>query len=136
VSKKVLIIDNDRDVLEIMQEALDYEGFDSVTAVDGEEYEQLIAVNDIDIVIIDYLLNGINGGEICHQIKCCPAFKHLPVIIMSAYPKVLQSLGNYGCDTFLPKPFDLCDLVTQINQLLHSQSNNYFKPINAREHRN
>lgn len=136
MSKKVLIIDNDQDVLEIMQQALEYEGFESVTALDGEGYEQLIRKNEVDIVIIDFLLNGINGGEICHQIKESAAFKNVPVIIMSAHPRVIYSLGNYGCDKFLPKPFDLSDLVDQINQLLHSQSNDFFKLTNARQQRN
>ena len=126
MSKRILIIDNDTDVLEIMEEALNYDGFKAFTSPVADNYENLIRYNHIDLVIIDYLLDGINGGEICHQIKCCPEFAHLPVIIYSAYPKVLQSIGNYGCDSFIPKPFDLGDVVSQITGLLHCTSNHVF----------
>jgi DNA-binding response OmpR family regulator len=126
MSKKILIIDDDVDVLDIMEVALDYEGFEVLTSPVADDYQNLIRKNQVDLIIIDYLLNGINGGEICHQIKCCPEFGHLPVIIYSAYPKVLQSLGSYGCDTFIPKPFDLADIVGQITRLLHCSSNNVF----------
>ncbi len=124
MSKKILIIDDDTDVLDIMEEALNYEGFEVLISPVADNYENLLRKNNIDLVIIDYLLHGVNGGEICHQIKCNPEFDHIPVIIYSAYPKVLQSLGNYGCDAFISKPFDLEDIVDQINKLLHCLSNN------------
>jgi two-component system CheB/CheR fusion protein len=66
----------------------------------------------------DYILDGINGREICHQIKANPATCFLPVVIISAYPKVLLSLGTYGCDKFIAKPFDLNYLTSSINELL------------------
>lgn len=122
MSKKILIIDDDTDVLEIMEAALNYEGFEVVTSPVGDNYQGLIKQNNVDLIILDYLLQGVNGGEICHQIKCCPEFGHLPVIIYSAYPRVLQSLGNYGCDTFIPKPFDLSEIVGQITRLLNCSS--------------
>lgn len=71
-----------------------------------------------DLVLLDYLLPGINGGELCGQIKRHQAFSKIPVIIYSAYPKVLTSLGDYGCDLFLPKPFDLDELAKHIETLL------------------
>jgi CheY-like chemotaxis protein len=70
-----------------------------------------------DIVILDYILNGINGGELCHQIKMNRHTAQLPVVIMSAYPKVLQSLGDYGCNTFIPKPFDIDHILNCIKEL-------------------
>jgi DNA-binding response OmpR family regulator len=126
MSKRILIIDDDTDVLEIMEAALDYEGFKVVTSPVADNYQDLIRRNQIDLIIIDYLLNGINGGEICHQIKTCPEFGHLPVIIYSASPRVLQSLGYYGCDSFIPKPFDLADIVGQVTGLLQCTCNKMF----------
>lgn len=63
------------------------------------------------------MLNGINGGELCHQIKSSGQNGGLPVMIFSAYPRVIQSLGFYGCNAFMPKPFDLSLLVAQVNAL-------------------
>lgn len=125
MQKKVLVIDNDNAILDVMVEALNYEGFE-VTAVTGTE--NIIAlVNEArpDVVIIDYLLDGINGGELCHQIKSSEKNGGLPVIIFSAYPRVLQSLGDYGCNAFIPKPFDLSLLVGQINNFTKTAADFY-----------
>ncbi|TWR25605.1 response regulator [Mucilaginibacter achroorhodeus] len=133
MGKRVLIIDNDHDVLDVIQEALSYEGYDTVTLIDSDGYEQTLAKEQFDIVIIDYLLEGINGGDICHQIKSADASKHIPVIIMSAYPKVLQSLGDYGCDKFMPKPFDLTELIDVTNQLVNSRSGKHTEALHEPE---
>lgn len=113
--KRVLILDNDPDVLDAMQEVLNYSGFE-VKAI--EETNDIFSVIDgfqPDVVLVDYILNGINGGEICHLIKSNPKTSHLPVIILSAYPRVINSLGFYGCDSFIAKPFELDDLVNQVS---------------------
>jgi DNA-binding response OmpR family regulator len=115
--KHVLILDNDPDVLDIMQEALTYEGL-HVTCIDeGNDILQLIRRHKPDLLMVDYLLNGINGGELCHQVKANPETHELPVIIMSAYPRVLLSLGTYNSDDFIAKPFDLEDMVDRIKKL-------------------
>lgn len=121
--KRVLIVDNDSDVLDIMQEALSYEGL-HVTCVDeANDIFQLIDQHKPDLLMIDYLLNGVNGGELCHQLKENPATQHLPVIIMSAYPRVLLSLGTYNSDDFIAKPFDLDDMVARIKKLTDKRKN-------------
>lgn len=121
--KKVLVLDNDEGVLDVMQEALNYEGF-QVKII--EETDNIFSViNDFnpDLVILDYILSGVNGGEICHQIKANPKTADLPVIIMSAYPRVIRSLGYYGCDDFIAKPFDLDDIVDRIKNLINKGTN-------------
>jgi len=115
--KRVLVIDNDPAVLDIMQEALGYEGFE-VTAVEGtQDICKLVKATKPQLVVIDYMLNGVNGGELCHQIKSYPDTGKLPVILFSAYPRVFNSLGTYGCDVFIAKPFDLAVLIDQVQAL-------------------
>lgn len=116
-NKRVLIIENDDSILNVIEEALNYEGYDVNGRLETPDIFPLIEQYQPDIVILDYLLNGINGGEICHQIKVNSSTSALPVIIMSAYPRVLQSLGDYGCNKFIPKPFDLSELVDNIKSL-------------------
>jgi DNA-binding response OmpR family regulator len=123
MGKKILIIDDDTDVLDIMEEIFNYEGFAVLTSPVADDYESIIRRNDIDLVIIDYLLQGVNGGEICNQIKCSSEFGHLPVIIYSAYPKVSQMPGRYSYDAFIAKPFDLTDIVAQVTRLLYRPAN-------------
>lgn len=121
VKKKVLVIDDDADTLDVMEQALIYEGFVVKTSNTADDLPALISSYNPDVLMIDYLLNGINGGEICHQVKTKPETCELPVIIVSAYPRVLLSLGDYGCDKFIAKPFDLDNLVGSIKNVLSSK---------------
>ena len=118
MAKRLLIIDNDPEVLNVMQEALVYEGFEVKILEETDGVFAVIADYQPDLILIDYILNGINGGETCHQIKANPQTGHIPVIIVSAYSKVILSLGNYGSDAFLAKPFGLTELVQVVNDML------------------
>jgi len=115
--KRILILDDDKDVLDVMEEALMYEGFDVRTITATDNIFPLLEQYQPDILLIDYLLGGINGGEICSQIKKNSQTSSLPVVILSAYPRVINSLGHYHCNKFIPKPFDLDELIGEINQL-------------------
>jgi two-component system response regulator VicR len=115
--KRVLVMDNDPRILDVMQEALSYEGF-AVDAYEGtEDILGLVEQCQPDLIILDYILNGINGGEHCRKLKNFFKTSHLPVIIFSAYPRVLQSLGYYGCNAFIAKPFDLNFLIDKVTEL-------------------
>ncbi|MDR6940985.1 response regulator [Mucilaginibacter pocheonensis] len=108
--KKILILDDSEDILAVMKEALEMDGYE----VQGLNYTDDICKAAIsynaDMVILDFILFGINGGELCHMLKTTPATAHIPVIMVSAYPRVLESLGNYGSDAFIAKPFNLSDI--------------------------
>jgi DNA-binding response OmpR family regulator len=114
-TKRILVVDNDPAILDVMEEVLSYEGFVVKTYIDTDNIFTCIDNFHPNLVLIDYILDGINGGELCAQIKKNPQTSSLPVIIMSAYSKVLLSLGNYGCDDFIAKPFDLDDFVNRIS---------------------
>ena len=116
--KKVLVLDNDPRILDVMQEALSYEGFKVDTYEGTDDILNLVSECKPDLIIVDYILNGINGGEHCRRVKNCTTTSHLPVIIFSAYPKVLQSLGYYGCNAFIAKPVDLSVLIDKVTQLV------------------
>jgi len=114
--KRLLIVDNDIDVLDVMKEVFEYEGFDVKALRNTNDIFTDITAYDPHVVMIDYILEGINGGELCHQIKQNATTAHLPVIMVSAYTNVLHSLGHYGYDSFIAKPFDITDLVAEVNK--------------------
>jgi CheY-like chemotaxis protein len=122
MSKRLLIIDNDAEVLNVMQEALVYEGFEVKIQEEANDIFEVIEDYQPDLIMIDYILNGINGGETCNEIKVNPITRHIPVVIVSAYSKVILSLGNYRSDAFLAKPFGLDELVQVVNKLLTSET--------------
>ncbi len=118
MQKRILVIDNDQDILEAVEAALSLENYLVDTSPIVEDIFQMIHEKNPDLILIDYLLFGINGGELCHMIKKEPSTSHLPVIIFSGYPKVIQSLGTYECDAFISKPFDLDNFMAVIKECL------------------
>jgi DNA-binding response OmpR family regulator len=118
MEKRILIIDDDGDVLCMLEEVLVYSNFAVKGLQQTDDIFKAITSYEPDLILMDYILNGINGGELCHQVKTNSKTAHIPVVLISAYPKVLLSLGKYGSDAFIAKPFDINDLVSCIDDCL------------------
>lgn len=114
---KILVVENDPDIRDILQLLFRDEGYEFKIYEDAEEIIPCLSDFKADVVLLDYMLSKVNGGELCGQIKRHPDFCNTPVILYSAFPKVFLSLGDYGCDLFIPKPFDLNELVAHIERL-------------------
>jgi CheY-like chemotaxis protein len=119
MKNKILIIDDDSAVLDILTECFTEEGYEVKAVAHVNDIYELIDSFQPNVVLTDYILRGINGGEFCNQIKM--AYQNLPVVILSAYPKVMLSLGNYNCDLFVAKPFDVFALIKQVNTLVYTK---------------
>jgi DNA-binding response OmpR family regulator len=119
IPKKILILDDNEDILEMIKEAMLSEGYEAISIAATDDIIQSLLNSGADMLLIDYLLPGVNGGDLCHQVKSHPATAHLPVIMLSAYPRVLNSLGNYGSDAFIAKPFSLEELTETVKALLY-----------------
>ena len=115
---KILLIDDDVNMLEVMEATLSFYGYQVCTHSYTDDIFELVKLHEPDLVIIDYLMTGINGGEMCAALKRNPSTKALPVIIVSAYERIIQSLGNYGCDAFVSKPFDMTHLLSVIQKTI------------------
>jgi len=107
MSKQILIIEDDEDILQVLETVLIHNDY----SVKGLERT--------DDVLTDYLLSGTNGGKICQLIKSNKDTCHIPVILISAYPELAVSLGHFGFDAFITKPFDINVLVSKIGELIN-----------------
>jgi DNA-binding response OmpR family regulator len=116
--KRILVLDDNQDILDIVHETLAYEQFEVRSTINGAEVLPLIETFTPDLVILDYRVAGVNGGELCKQIKAHPRFNNIPVIIFSAYINRDSELIAYGCDAIINKPFDLNELVEKVNALV------------------
>ena len=116
--KRILIIDNDESVLEVLQEIFKNDGYETDCYGQVEDIFKLVDDFKPDLVLLDYILPGINGGELCAQLKKDPETRHIPVVICSAYPQVMLSLGSYGCNAFISKPFELRDIIMQVDDCI------------------
>eukprot|EP01037_Dinobryon_pediforme_P003766 gene3766-3812_t len=103
MAKRILVLDDNHDILDIVHETLTYEQFEVQSTSRSETVIPLVETFSPNLVILDYKVAGANGGEICRQIKSHPDFKDIPVIIFSAdILEVLQFIledSGYEVDT-------------------------------------
>ena len=110
MQKRLLIIDDDRDIREMLQtffESNDYQA-SSIGSVD--DIFKVFSENQPDLILLDYRLPEENGAKICLQLKSNPATFHVPIIMISGFPKVTLEQDYHGWDAIVSKPFDLTEL--------------------------
>ena len=117
LKKKIVIIEDEPDILEVLSYNLKREGFDVSHALDGIKGLALIEKVEPDLVILDLMLPGLDGLEICRRIKGGEKLKHIPVIMVTAKGEesdIVIGLG-IGADDYVAKPFSPRELVARVN---------------------
>jgi CheY-like chemotaxis protein len=120
---KILIIDDDRVTLTMLEMILSRHGYKVLSAQDGAEGLELVAKEEPDVVISDMLLPKIHGLDLCAQIKQNPQLKDTKVILMTAVYKGAAfqfEAKESGADHFTEKPIDTKALLEKLDQLLTS----------------
>lgn len=116
--ERILVVEPDAALSEILTILFAERNYDVKVIPHADDIRPIADTFSPDLVLIEYYLPSVNGGELCTQLKEDHRFSHIPVIMYSAYPQLLWSVSDYGCDSFLGKPFDLDDLQRQVEKLL------------------
>jgi len=116
--KKVLAVDDDPYILDALVELLKYSGYDVSTTPKGDEVFKKIDEYSPDIILLDIMLSGMDGREICRELKANHKTSNIPVIMISATPNLTQSVIDSGANDFVAKPFDIFLLLDKIEQQL------------------
>jgi len=116
--KRILVLDDNQDILDIIHETLLYENFEVKVTLNSSQIIELTESYQPDLILIDYHLSGTNGNDICRQIKLHPKLAHIPVIICSAYIQKNEDLSGWLCDDIIAKPFGLVELTDKVNSLI------------------
>jgi DNA-binding response OmpR family regulator len=115
-AKKVLVVDDDNDILDVIQIILEDEGYEVATLDNGREVVDAVSNNTPDLILLDVMLCGIDGRDICRTLKADPLFSLIPIIMISASHDLQTFMSQKGCaDGFISKPFDIDDLVATVN---------------------
>lgn len=121
----ILVVDDEPSITEFVSYALAKEGYGANIASDGEEALVLAEHNDYDLFILDIMLPGIDGFELCRRIR---AISSAPVLFLSARDSELDKVVGLeiGGDDYLAKPFGVRELVARVRALLRRSSNTDF----------
>ena len=122
MKKKILIVDDAEELLELTIRLLSARGYDVIPLRDGDRAVETIKKESPDLVIMDMLLPGKDGSEICHEIKSDEKIRHIPVIIATGQVIDEEITGADApflkADDYLSKPFEIEELLKKVNDLI------------------
>lgn len=120
---RILVVDDDKVIQQLVEVNLELEGYDVAKASDGEEALRVVKEFKPDLVVLDVMMPRMDGREVCRRIKADPASAHIPVIFLSARAQDMdvQSGLDLGASAYVTKPFDPVDLLDTVQQILTGQ---------------
>lgn len=121
---KILVVDDEVYIVHILDFSLGVEGYDVMTALDGEQALAKVAQDKPDLIVLDIMMPKLDGYETCKALKSDPETRDIPVILLSAKGRnVDQKVGfEVGADDYITKPFSPRKLVERINSILGQTS--------------
>ncbi len=115
--KKVLIIDDDADIVELQKLYFEKEGYEVATCMQGDKAVATFSVTKPDIIILDLMLPGMDGNDICREIR---KVSDVPIIMLTARTDTLDRVVGLelGADDYVPKPFEPKELLARVKAVL------------------
>ena len=117
---KILVVDDEKDILELVSYNLKKEGYDVFTSADGEDVLKLLKKEKYNLIILDLMLPGIQGMELCKMLKTSEETSFIPIIMLTAKSEELDKvLGlEMGADDYITKPFSPRELIARVKAVL------------------
>ncbi len=123
---RILVVDDEIYIVHILDFSLGMEGYEVITALDGEQALEKARAEKPDLIVLDIMMPKLDGYETCKMLKAEEGTKDIPVILLSAKGRnVDQKIGfEVGADDYITKPFSPRKLVERINAILGQTSPN------------
>ena len=120
---KILIVDDEKMLRLGLARCIEAAGFSAATAEDGLEALQLVEQERPDLIVLDVMMRGMNGLEVCRVLRSDPATRNIKIVFLSARGQEREKAEGLdaGGDFYITKPFDYRDLIKVVTQLLENQ---------------
>ncbi len=119
MAKNILIVDDDSDMVELICLILDEEGYNVWTLTSGDVIEKTMTTFKPDLILMDVMLDDLDGRELCKNLKESAETNHIPIILISGSHQLnLDGINEGAPDDFIPKPFDIELLLQKVNNQL------------------
>ncbi|MFL7892074.1 MAG: response regulator transcription factor [Anaerolineales bacterium] len=121
---KILIAEDERDILELIQFTLQYGGYEVIPASNGSEAWEMTKREQPNLALLDVRMPGMSGYEVCIKIKSNQETKHIPVVFLSAKGQESEIKNGYdsGAVDYILKPFAPDQLLNRLLEILNNQS--------------
>ena len=131
MNNKILIVEDEKDIRDLIIYALQAKGYETISTDDGEKALKMLKENKPDLVILDWMLPSVSGLEICRNIRRDKIIKNIPIIMLTA--KITEDdkiLGlDSGADDYITKPFSTAELGSRVKALLRRIEKNNSKKL-------
>jgi len=114
----ILVLDDDPDICTMLKMVLEYHGYAAEEADGEEKAKQVIAAKKVDLIIMDMLLSGADGTDICRRLKQDTQTLSIPILMFSAHPNAQKVCMEAGADDFIAKPFEMNDIMNRVGFFL------------------
>ena len=124
--KKILVIDDEPDILKVTSIRLKKLGYNVLTAVNGKQGLDTIRREKPDLVLLDLVMPFMNGAEVCEQIKNDKVLKHIPIILFTASGSAAmtdEKIKKFGADDYIIKPFEPEEFRGKVEKILAQGAN-------------
>lgn len=119
MNRRVMVVDDEPDILLMVRLILELEGDDVVEATTGEDAVAVLESEDPEVLLLDIRLPGIDGWEVLSQLRQSGRLERMPVIMVSAHstPSTSERAISEGCSGYLTKPFDSEELLAMLSRV-------------------
>lgn len=116
----ILIVDDDPDIRDVVKLTLTAEGYEIAEAANGEQALEMVRRRPPHLVVLDYMLPRMDGGEVCQRIKHDILLRHLPIVMLTAKGELTDKIRGIdaGADDYIVKPFEPKELVARVRMVL------------------
>lgn len=123
--RKILVVDDEKKLVKLITYHLTIAGYDVLSANSGIEALEICEQARPDLIILDIVLPGIDGWEVCRRLKQNPPTSNIPIIMLSALSEVDDKIKGFdlGTDDYVPKPFSPRELVVRVKRVLGRSEN-------------
>lgn len=118
MAQKILVVDDEERVRNLLESFLRRQGHEVVLAANGEEALELAAKERPAMILLDVKMPRLDGLEVCRKLKQDQETSHIPVIMATAYKDHLEEALDTGADDFISKPFHLAELSVRVKSIL------------------
>jgi CheY-like chemotaxis protein len=122
MKKRILVVDDNQAILDVVKMALELVGYEVLTSLTSACFKHMDGCTLPDLVLLDILLSGEDGAEICQRLKSDDRTRHIPVILLSAHTGLHETAEKCGANGFLMKPFRLAELREIVSKYLTQSS--------------